>query len=135
MKAGPRKLIGIVVLAAFCQVSAQDSVIETVVDACREDLHQYCADVTPGEGRVLYCVAAHLDKLSGQCEYALYQAASVLEELAVGVARFARSCRTEIESLCGDVRAGEGRILACLQQNDEQLGDNCRTAISAMVGL
>ena len=135
MNAGLRNTLGIILLAGFCQASAQDSAIETVMEACKDDLQQYCGDVTPGEGRVLYCVAAHTDKLSVQCELALYKAASMLEKLAVGVARFARSCQGEIETLCGDVRAGQGRILACLEEKDAQVGDSCRESIARMLDL
>ena len=39
------------------------------------ELETYCKDVTPGDGRILACLYAHGDKLSGQCEYALYDAA------------------------------------------------------------
>jgi hypothetical protein len=90
--------------------------------------------VTPGQGRLLHCVAAHEDKLSGQCEYALYQAASLLEQLSVAIAYVAQSCETEIKTLCGEVKAGEGRILACLEENGESLGDPCKKAIVDTVG-
>ena len=90
--------------------------------------------MTPGEGRLLHCVAAHEDKLSGQCEYALYQAASLLEQLSVAIAYVAKSCETEIKTLCSDVQAGEGRILACLEENDDQVGDTCRKAVADTVG-
>jgi hypothetical protein len=42
-----------------------------VLDGCNSELAQYCAEVTPGEGRLLACLYAHEDKLSGQCERAL----------------------------------------------------------------
>ena len=127
-------LLGLVMLSGFGTASAQESLLEYVVNACEGDLEQYCSQVTPGEGRLLHCVAAHEDKLSGQCEYALYQAASLLEQLSVAIVYFAQSCQTEIETLCSDVQAGEGRILACLTENDEQVGDTCRKAIADTVG-
>ena len=71
-------LAAITALAYTGQAAAQDSLLEYLVDACEADLTQYCSQVTPGNGRLLHCVAAHEDKLSGQCEYALYQAASLL---------------------------------------------------------
>lgn len=120
-------------LALAGQVSAQDSLLEYVVDSCRGDLEQYCSQVTPGQGRLLHCVAAHEDKLSGQCNYALYQAASLLEQLSVAIAYVATSCETEIKTMCADVEAGEGRILACLADNGEQLGESCKQAIADTV--
>jgi hypothetical protein len=115
-------------------VFAQDSLLEYLIDACEEDLAQYCSQVTPGEGRLLHCVAAHEDKLSGQCDYALYQAASLLEQLSVAIAYVASSCSTEIATLCSDVQAGEGQILACLEDNGDQLGNPCKKAIADTTG-
>lgn len=125
---------GILVIAVAAPAVAQDSLLEYVVTSCEADLEQYCSQVTPGEGRLLHCVAAHEDKLSGQCSYALYQAASLLEQLSVAIAYVAKSCETEIKTLCGDVKAGEGRILACLEANAEALGDPCKKALADTVG-
>ena len=52
---------------------------EQVLDGCNTELARFCAEVTPGEGRLLACLYAHGDKLSGQCDYALYNAAVRLE--------------------------------------------------------
>ena len=100
---------------------------------CEAEIEAYCSQVTPGQGRLLHCAAAHEDKLSGQCSYALYQAASLLEQLSVAIAYVAQSCETEIKTLCGDVKAGEGRILSCLEGNSESLGDACKKALADTV--
>ena len=50
---------------------AQETLIDHLVSACASDLENYCSQVTPGNGRLLHCVAAHEDKISGQCEYCL----------------------------------------------------------------
>ncbi|MDH5309728.1 MAG: cysteine rich repeat-containing protein [Gammaproteobacteria bacterium] len=112
---------------------AQDSLVDHVIKACEADLDRYCSQVTPGEGRILHCMAAHEDKISGRCQYAFYEAASLLEQMTVAIAYFASSCETEIDTLCADVEAGEGRILACLEENDAEVGDTCRQAISDLV--
>ena len=113
---------------------AQDSLLEYVVAACEGDLEQYCSQVTPGNGRLLYCVAAHEDKLSGQCSYALYEAAALLEDLSVAIEYVAVSCETEIETLCKDVALGEGRILECLVENEAAVGETCKKAVADVVG-
>lgn len=133
MKAKLKAVLIAAGLALATQASAQDSMLEYVVGACEGDLEQYCSQVTPGEGRLLHCAAAHEDKLSGQCQYALYQAASLLEQLAVAIAYVAQSCETEIKTLCGDVKAGEGRILSCLEGSSESLGDACKKALADTV--
>jgi hypothetical protein len=134
MKIRSALILLVAAMATSGAASAQESLLEYVVGACEEDLTQYCSQVTPGEGRLLHCVAAHEDKLSGQCEYALYQAASLLEQLTVAIAYFAQSCETEIQTLCSEVEAGEGRILACLDENSEQVGEACKKAIADTVG-
>ena len=125
--------LGVLALAAATPAMAQDSLLEYVLTSCEADLKQYCSQVTPGEGRLLHCAAAHEDKLSGQCSYALYQAASLLEQLAVAIAYVAQSCETEIKTTCADVKAGEGRIVSCLEGNSETLGDACKKALADTV--
>ena len=66
------------ILLVVSPVRAQQSLLETVANGCKEELEKYCGNVTPGEGRVLACLYAYGDKLSGRCEYALYDAASQL---------------------------------------------------------
>lgn len=113
---------------------AQDTLVEHLVLACESDIENYCSKVTPGNGRLLHCMAAHEDKISGQCVYAFYQAASLLEQLSVAINYVANECSTEIETLCSDVVAGEGRLLACFDKHEEELGDACKKAISDTVG-
>jgi hypothetical protein len=126
--------IGVLAVAAAAPAVAQDSLLEYVLTSCEADIKQYCSQVTPGEGRLLHCAAAHEDKLSGQCSYALYQAASLLEQLSMAIVYVAESCETEIKTLCGDVKAGEGRVLSCLEGNSESLGEPCKKALADTVG-
>ena len=35
-------------------------------------------------------------------------------------------------SACGDVEVGEGRVLACLDEHDDALGDSCEAALDAL---
>jgi len=113
---------------------AQDSLVEHLVKACETDIRSYCSQVTPGEGRMLHCMAAHEDKISGQCQYAFYQAATILEQLAIATAYVASQCATDIETHCRGVAMGEGRILACLTENKAEVSDACNQAVSDTVG-
>lgn len=112
---------------------AQDSLVEHLVKACETDIKSYCSQVTPGNGRMLHCMAAHEDKISGRCQYAFYQAATILEQLATAVAYVASQCATDIETHCSDVAMGEGRILACLEENKAAVSDACNQAVSDTV--
>lgn len=41
------------------------------VSECRDDLKSFCAEIKPGEGRLLDCLNRHEDKISNRCNYAL----------------------------------------------------------------
>ena len=51
-----------------------EDLVEHLIEACEPEIETYCSQVTPGEGRLLACAYAHQDKLSGRCEFALYDA-------------------------------------------------------------
>jgi hypothetical protein len=107
---------------------AQQNLIETVANGCKQELEKYCANVTPGEGRVLACLYAHEDKLSGRCEYALYDASVRLERAVAALSYAVNECSSDIKMHCGRVEAGEGRILECLQKNDAKVSNRCKQA-------
>jgi len=113
---------------------AQDTIIDGVMKACKTEVDEYCSKVTPGEGRLLACFYAHGDKLSGQCEYALYDAAAQLEQFAAAVTYLAQACHEDLLEYCGEVQMGQGRVGTCLVEHKAQVTDECRTAIDD-VGL
>ena len=91
--------------------NAQQNLVETVANGCKMEIDKHCAEVTPGEGRVLACLYAHGDKLSAKCEYALYDAAVQLERAVAALSYVANECDADLEKLCSSVQAGEGRLL------------------------
>ena len=102
--------------------------VENVVTGCKAELEKYCSNVTPGEGRVLACLYAHNDKLSGRCEYALYDAAVQLERAAAALAYVANECGTDLRKYCADVQVGQGRLLECLDKKDAEVSSRCKQA-------
>lgn len=123
--------VAVMGVLAGSNAMAQDTpVLDALIDACQNDIEQYCSQVTPGEGRILHCMAAHEDKISGQCEYAFYQAASLLEQISAAISYVAQECKNEIQTLCSDVEPGEGRILDCLAQQEVNVGQSCKQAIA-----
>jgi hypothetical protein len=134
MKKKVSLLLAPVVLLFCVQVFAQDDLLEYVVESCATELESYCSTVTPGEGRILHCMAAHEDKLSGQCEYALYQAASLIEQFAAAMSYLIESCADDVDNHCSAVAAGEGRLLMCLDEHAEEISATCKTAMAKTVG-
>ena len=109
--------------------SAQQNIIETVATGCETELKSFCSGVTPGEGRILSCLYAYGDKLSGQCEFALYDAAAQLERFVAALSYVANECDADIDMYCAGVEVGEGRILACLDSNASKIQPRCTQAL------
>lgn len=103
--------------------------LETFLQGCRTELESYCKDVTPGEGRILACIYAHGDKLSGRCEYALYDSAVQLERAVAALSYAANECGDDLEQYCSSVEAGEGKLLACLEANEKKVSGRCNQAL------
>ena len=101
-----------------------------VLDGCNTELARLCAEVTPGEERLLACLYAHGDKLSKQCDYALYNAAARLERAISAVTYVASECRAELETHCAEVEAGEGRVAQCLKDHASELSPGCDQALT-----
>jgi len=102
---------------------------EEAVFGCEKEIETFCADVTPGEGRLLACFYAHGDKLSGSCDYALYDAAAQLERFISALTYVANECDADLDQFCGEVAVGEGRVARCLLDNKARLSERCSRAI------
>ena len=128
-----KRVVLLAVVAMFfvsvTSVWAADNVIDTVVKGCEKELTTYCKDVTPGEGRVLACLYAFSDKLTGQCEYALYDAAVQLERFVAALTYLANECDADLEKFCANIEVGEGRVLKCLDENSTKISARCTQAL------
>jgi hypothetical protein len=120
----------IVAMGLSAAPAGAQSLVEHVRQSCETELTTYCSQVTPGENRLLACIYAHGDKLSGQCEKALYDAAAALERAINTIAYVANQCRTDIESTCANVQQGQGRIAQCLVDNKSKLSPPCNQAMT-----
>ena len=100
-----------------------------VLNDCEQELTECCDDVTPSEGRLLACLFAHEDRLSGRCDYALYDASAQLERAIAAVAHVALECEADITAHCAKVEMGEGRIAQCLETAGDKVNESCRQAM------
>jgi len=129
MKRAPFVLLIVAIfLSTTIPALAGEDLIQTVADGCKTELETYCKDVTPGEGRVLACLYARSDKLSGQCEYALYDAAVQLERAVAALSYVVNECKDDLQTHCSNVQAGEGRLHKCLEKNDVKVSERCKQA-------
>jgi len=131
--------LAIIGILAFCfgmvvSVSAQESIVETVANGCKTEIETLCKDVTPGGKRILACLYAYQDKLSGKCEFALYDAAVRLERAVAALSYAANECEDDLDKYCQGVQTGEGRLLECIEKNDAKVSSRCKQALKD-VGL
>ena len=108
---------------------ADDSLVEGLKKACHKELTTFCKGVRPGEGRILACLYAFQDRVSGKCEYAIYDAAAQLEQAAVALKFAAAECKDDLLKYCGNVEVGNGRVKACLDKNEKSLSEKCKEAL------
>jgi hypothetical protein len=116
--------------ASSASALAQQPLAKQVLEGCKTELETWCQSVTPGEGRLLACLYAHEDQLSGQCDYALYDAAVRLDRAISALNYVASQCRGDIQSLCAEVQAGKGRIIECLNKNADRVSKPCNQAMA-----
>lgn len=112
-----------------------EAAVKKVAEACKDDLGKYCSTVTPGGGRLLFCMIAHEDKISTKCDYALYAASRNLERTLNHVARAADACWPDIEKHCANIPEGGGRIAQCLADKKTSLAKPCQAALSSMPAM
>jgi hypothetical protein len=67
-------------ISTRCQYALYDAAAELdhavakltyVADECEDDLDAYCANIEPGQGRLLDCLKKNKDKISERCNQAL----------------------------------------------------------------
>lgn len=121
--------VAIVSLGVASSLSAQETIIDTIANGCKTEITTYCKDVKPGEGRILACLYAYEDKLSGKCEYALNDAAARLERAVASMTHVAKECEADIAANCSGVKSGEGRVVQCLEKNEANVSQKCKGAL------
>lgn len=109
---------------------AQQDLLASVKEGCKKELDSFCKEVTPGEGRLLACMYAYQDKLSGRCEYALYDASTQLQHAVATLTYVANECADDLKKHCADVEAGGGRLAACLKKNEKDVAQRCKDAMT-----
>ncbi|MCG6910245.1 MAG: cysteine rich repeat-containing protein [Deltaproteobacteria bacterium] len=124
-------VLGVFLITA---ATAMGDPVQTFEKGCKVELEEYCAKVTPGDGRLLGCLFAYQDKLSNKCEYALYDAAAQLERAVVALTYVANECDNDLEKFCSDVAPGDGRLKDCIDKNIADVSERCKAAMKD-VGL
>lgn len=113
------------VTALVLATSTPPAQAQSVFDACETDIQSYCADVTPGNGRLTACMYAHEDKLSESCDAAVGEMADIIDVVFERLRYVKQQCGADIATLCSDVAIGQGRVFSCLHENRSSLSASC----------
>jgi len=90
--------------------------------ACGQDLKTHCAEITPGEGRIMACLNNKVDVLSESCQGLVTRIAS--ERAAVS-----QACGSDIDKHCPDALSG-GDLKRCLTTHRANLSSTCQTHLA-----
>jgi hypothetical protein len=104
-------------------------------NSCADDIKKYCSDVTPGEGRMIYCMQAHEDKISPKCAFDLEEAATDIQLSADNLKEAVVACKAEITGVCGKIQPGQGRVAACVMANKATASKSCVEAIGKIEAM
>jgi hypothetical protein len=91
--------------------------------------------VTPGEGRMIYCMQAHEDKISPKCAFELGEATTSVQTTADVLKDTVIACKAEISGPCGKILPGQGRMAACLLSNKPTASAGCVEAIQKIESM
>jgi Golgi apparatus protein 1 len=103
--------------------------IQKLESVCANDIRKYCKTVTPGEGRMIYCLQAHEDKINAKCAFELGDAAANVHAAGDALKDAVIACKAEISGVCGKTAPGHGRIAACLIANKSTASAGCVEAV------
>ena len=106
--------------------------IQKLETSCGEDIKKFCSTVTPGDGRILYCMQAHEDKISPACAYDLNEVEGQVQATADHLREAVNACRGDIDKFCAKTQPGQGRIAACLAANRTSVSKNCVAAVQKL---
>jgi hypothetical protein len=90
---------------------------------CREDVQKFCKDVKPGGGRIVKCLKQHENDLSAACKS---HGEEMRSEFKKEFQEAQAACKGDVDKLCKDVKPGEGRIMKCLKEHENDLSAECK---------
>lgn len=105
--------------ACKAQLASVARMVKEVGAACQDDVQNYCAGVTPGQGAVVRCLAENKASLQPACM-------ELVQGAQEKVAEFKKACGKDAKKLCKGIAPGKGRILACLKSKEAELSPECR---------
>ncbi|MEM7744432.1 MAG: cysteine rich repeat-containing protein [Pseudomonadota bacterium] len=125
------RLIAFVGAAALSLFAAQ-ATAEGLLTHCSTDIETLCADVEPGDGRVMSCLYAHSAVITDECHAATDGMARLMEGFFDRVAEVSEACATDLQDHCTGVPAGGGAKFQCLRDLGGDLSSDCANMLESM---
>jgi hypothetical protein len=133
-------MLPLLAILSISSASAQTNVGKAILDklttqitklenSCADDIKKFCSTVTPGEGRLLYCMHAYEDQISPKCAFDVEETATSVQLSMDSLKDAVAACKAEITGLCGGTQPGQGRIAACLMANKSTASKGCVEAL------
>ncbi len=90
---------------------------------CAEDVAKFCKDVQPRGGGIAQCLKEHEDQLSASCKD---RVANMKERRL----EFRQACQDDVAKFCKDTKPGNGRIVKCLKEHEQELSAPCQSIMT-----
>lgn len=96
----------------------------TAKGECKADREKYCANIPKGEKKAMWkCMNDNEAQFSEACK--AHRAKMREKSKAIK-----QACKEDYKKLCKDTRPGQGHIIRCLRENEAQLGEACKSALT-----
>jgi len=97
--------------------------------ACGDDEAKLCKGIEPGRGAIMKCLHDNQGQLSQGCKDFMAKSREQFMARHPKMAAAMKACRADRQKFCGDVKDGEGRVIACMKQHGSELSDACKAAM------
>jgi hypothetical protein len=91
---------------------------------CHSDVQKLCGNVERGGGRIMKCLRENEAQLSPECKTQREAMKGARKEIH-------ESCEDDVQSLCGGINPGEGRIIQCLKSKSDLVSADCKASWEA----
>jgi peptide subunit release factor 1 (eRF1) len=90
---------------------------------CADDIAKLCKDVNPGGGRLANCLKEHEKELSPACAASIKETRKKLKDAH-------QVCADDVQKFCKDIKSGQGRIVNCLREHQNDLSPACQATMA-----
>ena len=103
--------------------------INSSVKGCDEDIKEHCDGLGNNSQKIFMCLAAYEDQLSLECKTGILEAAMSVRMGAAAIEYSIFACEADADKHCLDVEPGEGRLINCIKANEDEVSNECITAL------